>query len=131
MHLTNLPLIAGLARTVARLGERQNAQPVAASIDTPHYRASDLRPLRFRHALAQSAAHLELGATSPSREPMLSDRSGMPSRAMERNFAREIEGNALQVEHGTVKKAPESADGQRMMKLYRKPMAMPRQATGS
>jgi len=131
MDLANLPLFSAITRKMSWLTNRQRvlAENVA-NVDTPQYKAADLRPLDFRSELAQFQGKLQPVATDPNHL------SGTvpPSEGEEQELAnpteRDINGNTVSIEDEMMKVSETMADYQLMTSLYKKQIGMIKQALG-
>jgi flagellar basal-body rod protein FlgB len=131
MDLAQLPLFAALSRKINWLTERQRvlAENVA-NVDTPHYHASDLRPLDFRKELSQAEQRLQPVATHPMH---LSGTvpAGTAAKAVESPAAdRQIDGNTVSLEDELMKVSETAADYQLMTNLYKKQIGLLKTAIG-
>jgi flagellar basal-body rod protein FlgB len=133
MDLANLPLFSAISRKMNWLTARQNllAQNVA-NVDTPQYKAVDLRPLDFRGELAQAQGQpqLQLASTSPGHlSTPVSDLSGDGATQKE-TFERDINGNTVSIEDEMMKVTETPSDYQLITSLYKKQIGLLKQAIG-
>ena len=127
MDLTSIPLFSALTRKMSWLSQRQTvlAQNVA-NVDTPGYRASDLRPLDFRSELAYAGgagagtATLTPTVTNPAHLKGFASVNGTQSSPDRAPEERELNGNTVSMEDQMMKVSETSADYQMMTNLYKK-----------
>jgi flagellar basal-body rod protein FlgB len=132
MDLANLPLFSAITRKMSWLTNRQRvlAQNVA-NVDTPQYKATDLRPLDFRSELAQLQGRLQPATTDPGHLAgtiPVSDEAA--AEAQEQPVERDINGNTVSIEDEMMKVSDTMADYQLMTSLYKKQIGMFKQAIG-
>jgi flagellar basal-body rod protein FlgB len=132
MDLANLPLFSAITRKMGWLTNRQRvlAENVA-NVDTPQYKAMDLRPLDFRGELAQLQGRLQPVTTDPNHLagtiPVADDAAGEQA---EQPVERDINGNTVSIEDEMMKVSDTMADYQLMTSLYKKQIGMFKQALG-
>jgi flagellar basal-body rod protein FlgB len=127
-----LGLIQMLTTKMTYDAERQKtlAQNIA-NIDTPGYRAQDLKPLSFSNVLAVQTAHVPLAVTNPMH--MNSSTASMDSFRTEiskNTFERTPTGGTVVVEEQMMKVAQNATDYQMVTGLYKKVGNLFRQALG-
>lgn len=132
MMTVRFDIVEMLKVKMAYDAERQKvlAQNIA-NIDTPNYRASDLKPLDFHNVLAAETSHVPLAATSPMH---LSSRtagtSAFQSEHSKRPFERTPTGGTVVLEEQMMKVAQNATDYQMSTSLYKKVHNLFRQALG-
>jgi flagellar basal-body rod protein FlgB len=131
MDLANLPLFSAITRKMNWLTSRQKvlAENVA-NVDTPQYKAADLRPLDFRNELAQAEGRLQPVSTDPrhlSGTVLASEGEEQPLADAEE---RDISGNTVSLEDEMMKVSETMADYQLMTSLYKKQIGMLKEALG-
>jgi len=132
MDLSTLPLFGAIARKMAWLTQRQRvlAENIA-NVNTPHYKAADLKPLDFQKALSQTNGRLELVATDPRH---LAGKPSAPFQAddalLKTPIDRTIAGNTVSMEDEMIKVSETGADYQLMTNLYKKQLGMLKEAIG-
>jgi flagellar basal-body rod protein FlgB len=132
MDLANLPLFSAITRKMSWLTNRQRvlAENVA-NVDTPQYKATDLRPLDFRSELAQLQGRLQPATTDPAHLAgtiPASDESA--AEEQDQPVERDINGNTVSIEDEMMKVSDTMADYQLMTSLYKKQIGMFKQAIG-
>ncbi len=132
-----MPLFSALTRKMSWLTQRQAvlAQNVS-HVDTPGYRAVELRPLDFRRELAafarkdggaapaDSAPTLTPAMTNPGHMAGIVEASAVKPVADKTTPDRAINGNTVSLEDEMEKVAQNSSDYQLMTNLYKKQVAM-------
>ena len=131
MDLANLPLFSAITRKMNWLTSRQKvlAENVA-NVDTPQYKAADLRPLDFRNELAKTEGRLQPVSTDPrhlSGSVRASEGQAQPLAEAEE---RDINGNTVSLEDEMMKVSETMADYQLMTSLYKKQIGMLKEALG-
>ncbi len=130
MDLANLPLFQALSRKMNWLTARQDVlSRNVANLDTPHYQASDLRPLDFRSTLAGASARLQPVATD-ARHLSGSLPAAPPAELMKTHDDLSINGNSVSVEDEMMKVSDTASDYQLMTNLYKKQLGMLKAAIG-
>lgn len=132
MDLNTLPLFSLISQRLGWLTERQKvlAENVA-NIDTPGYRARDLKPVDFGKLAAAAADRLQPAATNPRH--MTSAGTGATART---EFTKPIpgeatlSGNTVSIETEMMKVAETAMDHQLVTNLYRKHVGMLRAVLG-
>jgi|SRR5580658_2970505 flagellar basal-body rod protein FlgB len=131
MDLANLPLFSAITRKMSWLTSRQRvlAENVA-NVDTPQYKAADLRPLDFRNELAQLQGKLQPKATDPNHLSGTIPASSAEEQTVAEPVERDINGNTVSIEDEMMKVSDTMADYQLMTSLYKKQIGMLKQALG-
>jgi flagellar basal-body rod protein FlgB len=131
MDLANLPLFSAITRKMSWLTSRQRvlAENVA-NVDTPQYKAADLRPLDFRRELAQFQGKLQPVATDPKHLSGTVPVSASAEETVADPVERDINGNTVSVEDEMIKVSDSMADYQLMTSLYKKQIGMIKAALG-
>lgn len=133
MDLRKIPLFDMMARRLAWLGQRQQVLATnIANADTPDYKPRDVKPLDFaqmaRGAMAPlqpvstHAAHLPGRPQAPGSTPLQKDRDPIETT---------ISGNAVTIEEQLMKANQNATDYELTTNLYRKHLAMFREAVRS
>jgi flagellar basal-body rod protein FlgB len=132
MDLANLPLFAALSRKMEWLSDRQKVlSENVANADTPHYQASDLRPLDFKKELSQASGRLELASTDPQHITATPSANAIPADMLVKtDDDRELDGNTVSLEDEMIKVSQTTADYQLMTNLYKKQIGMLKEAIG-
>jgi flagellar basal-body rod protein FlgB len=128
----SLDLVEMLKVKMAYDGERQKvlAQNIA-NIDTPGYRASDLKPLSFENELAMETARVPLAVTSPMHMNSSTHSTGRFRTEISKNtFERTPTGGTVVIEEQMMKVAQNATDYQMTTSLYKKVGNLFRQALG-
>jgi flagellar basal-body rod protein FlgB len=131
MDLANLPLFSAITRKMNWLTSRQRvlAENVA-NVDTPRYKAADLRPLDFRSELAQLQGKLQPLKTDPNHLAGTVLASAEQEQATANPVERDINGNTVSIEDEMMKVSETMADYQLMTSLYKKQIGLFKQALG-
>jgi flagellar basal-body rod protein FlgB len=131
MDLANLPLFSAIQRKMNWLTSRQKvlAENVA-NVDTPQYKAADLRPLDFRNELAQAEGRLQPVATDPRHMSGTIPASEGQAQPLATQEERDINGNTVSLEDEMMKVSETAADYQLMTSLYKKQIGMLKEALG-
>jgi flagellar basal-body rod protein FlgB len=131
MDLADLPLFSAITRKMSWLTGRQRvlAENVA-NVDTPHYKAADLRPLDFRHELAQIRGKLQPVATDSKHLSGTVPASANQEAPLANPIERDISGNTVSIEEEMMKVSDTMADYQLMTSLYKKQIGMIKAALG-
>jgi flagellar basal-body rod protein FlgB len=127
-----LDLIQMMKVKMAYDGERQKvlAQNIA-NVDTPGYRAADLKPLSFKNVLAAQTAQTPLFVTSTMHMTGTRPQSDMFRTEISKNtFERTPTGGTVVVEEQMMKVAQNATDYQMTTSLYKKVGNLFRQALG-
>lgn len=127
MDLASLPLFSALTRKMGWDTARQEvlAQNVA-NVDTPEYRASDIRPLDFSAELRSSAAgagsmpELAQAVTSPLDIGFTGQGDTYDATPDNTVNDREINGNTVSLEDQLMQVSETASDYQLMTNLYKK-----------
>jgi flagellar basal-body rod protein FlgB len=132
MDLNSLPLFSMISQRLGWLTERQKvlAENVA-NIDTPGYRARDLKPVDFGKLAAQAIDRLQPAATNPRH--MAASGTGATARTeFTPPIAGEatLSGNTVSIESEMMKVAETAMDHQLITNLYRKHVGMLRAVLG-
>lgn len=133
MDLRKIPLFDMMARRLAWLGQRQQVLATnIANADTPDYKPRDVKPLDFavmargHMAPLQPAvthrAHLAAAGPEPGTAPVEKDKNPIETT---------ISGNAVTIEEELMKANQNAADYELTTNLYRKHLAMFREALRS
>jgi len=131
MDLNSLPLFSALTRKMSWLTARQAvlAENVA-NVDTPGFKASDLRPLDFSAELKSVAAG---NSSFPQLTPTITSPLDIAASTPPDAFAtvqdnntddREINGNSVSVEDQMMQVSETASDYQLMSNLYKKQVGM-------
>jgi flagellar basal-body rod protein FlgB len=131
MDLANLPLFSAITRKMNWLTNRQRvlAENVA-NVDTPQYKAADLRPLDFRGELTQAQGKLQPVATDPKHLNGTIPVSTAQEQVVADQTERDISGNTVSLEDEMMKVSETMADYQLMTSLYKKQVGMLKEAIG-
>jgi flagellar basal-body rod protein FlgB len=135
MDLGNLPLFSAISRKMNWLSERQKllAQNVA-NVDTPKYKAVDLRPLDFRSELAQAQgqgqAQLQLASTDPSHLAAPAADLSSDAATFQEGDERDISGNTVSIEDEMMKVSETTTDYELITNLYKKQIGLLKEAIG-
>jgi flagellar basal-body rod protein FlgB len=134
MDLGNLPLFSAISRKMNWLSERQKllAQNVA-NVDTPKYKAVDLRPLDFRSELAQAQGQgqLQLASTSANHLPApAADLGSDDTATVKETDERDINGNTVSIEDEMMKVSETTTDYELITNLYKKQIGLLKEAIG-
>ncbi len=131
MDLAKLPLFGALTRKMNWLTAREKvlAENVA-NVNTPNYKASDLRPLDFRQELASTQTRLQPVTTDPRHltGTLVSTEARLETKPTEE--ARNLDGNTVSIEDEMLKVSQTAADYQLMTNLYRKQVGILKEAIG-
>lgn len=130
MDLANLPLFSAITKKMNWLTSRQRvlAENIA-NVDTPRYKATDLRPLDFRDELAQFQ-RLKPTGTDPHHLGGTILASADAAETLEHPIERDINGNTVSIEDEMIKASDTMADYQLMTSLYKKQVGLFKQAIG-
>jgi flagellar basal-body rod protein FlgB len=131
MDLANLPLFSAITRKMNWLTNRQKvlAENVA-NVDTPQYKAADLRPLDFRNELAKTEGRLQVVSTDPRHLSGTVPASEGQAQPLAEAEERDINGNTVSLEDEMMKVSETMADYQLMTSLYKKQIGMLKEALG-
>jgi flagellar basal-body rod protein FlgB len=131
MDLSQIPLFAAIARKMEWLSDRQKVlSENVSNADTPHYQASDLRPLDFSTELKQASGRLQLVSTDPN-HLAAADAEALPAdELIKTHDDRAITGNTVSIEDEMIKVSQTAADYQLMTNLYKKQIGMLKDAIG-
>jgi flagellar basal-body rod protein FlgB len=131
MDLANLPLFSAITRKMSWLTGRQHvlAENVA-NVDTPRYKAADLRPLDFRSELTQIQGKLQPAATDPKHLGGTVPASASREEPLANPIERDISGNTVSIEEEMMKVSDTMANYQLMTSLYKKQIGMIKAALG-
>lgn len=102
-----------------------------ANIDTPGYRAEDLKPLEFKNVLATETSHVPMAVTSPMH--ITGNKGGAERFVVEHSrntFERTPTGGTVVLEEQMMKVAQNATDYQMTTSLYKKVGNLFRQALG-
>jgi flagellar basal-body rod protein FlgB len=132
MDLSKLPLFEMMTKRLSWLGRRQEviAENIA-NADTPHYKPHDLKPLDFGHAVKTEMGKLQLavtntghlGGTVPPGSPFQEGKEKKPIETT-------LSGNSVVFEEQLMKANQTAMDYELTTNLYRKHLAMIREALG-
>lgn len=132
MDLRKLPLFDMMSRRLAWLGARQQViSENIANADTPGYKPRDLQPQNFRNMVGGAVAPLAPVATSPMH--LAGFAPAAPGSRTEREkhpIETTISGNAVTMEQELMKANQTSTDYELTTNLYRKHLAMIKDALG-
>jgi flagellar basal-body rod protein FlgB len=131
MDLANLPLFSAITRKMNWLTNRQSvlAENVA-NVDTPQYKAADLRPLDFRSELAHVQGKLQPVSTDPGHLDGTVPPGPPAGEQAVDPIERDINGNTVSIEEEMMKVSETMADYQLMTSLYKKQIGMIKEALG-
>jgi flagellar basal-body rod protein FlgB len=142
MDLANLPLFSAISRKMNWLSARQKllAQNVA-NVDTPQYKATDLKPLDFKNELARTAGlaseggqaqwgQLQLASTSDSHLQAPPPDPSLDNSAVKETEERDISGNTVSIEGEMMKISETTTDYELITNLYKKQIGMLKLAVG-
>ncbi|MGB8841291.1 MAG: flagellar basal body rod protein FlgB [Aliidongia sp.] len=126
-----MPLFSAITRKMSWLTGRQHilAENVA-NVDTPQYKAADLRPLDFRNELAQFQGKLQPVATDSRHLSGTVPASASREEPLTDPIERDISGNTVSIEEEMMKVSDTMADYQLMTSLYKKQIGMFKAALG-
>lgn len=131
MDLSNLALFKLINRKMDWHTQRQEvlAQNIA-NADTPQYRPNDLKPFTFRDALSDSR-RMKPASTNPAHLTGTVPEGGSAKEQRVRNpYETAPDGNAVVLEEQIMKVSQNNMDYQTITNLYRKQVAMLKQAIG-
>jgi len=131
MDLANMSLFSALTRKMSWLTNRQKvlAENVA-NVDTPQYKAADLRPLDFRNELAKTEGRLQMASTDERHLSGTIPANEGEEQPLAEQEERDINGNTVSVEDEMMKVSETMADYQLMTSLYKKQIGMLKEALG-
>jgi flagellar basal-body rod protein FlgB len=131
MDLANLPLFSAITRKMNWLTNRQKvlAENVA-NVDTPQYKAADLRPLDFRNELAKTEGRLQMVSTDQRHLSGTVPANEGQAQPLAQAEERDINGNTVSLEDEMMKVSETMADYQLMTSLYKKQIGMLKEALG-
>ncbi len=132
MNLPHLNLLSALTQKMSWLNDRQRvlAENVA-NVDTPCYRAADLRPLDFGSELSLAQHKLQPVATDPGHITLVSAESGGGDQGPNKvPDDLTLNGNTVSMEEEMVKVSDTASDYQLMTNLYKKQLGMLKLAIG-
>lgn len=131
MDLAKLPLFGALTRKMNWLTAREKvlAENVA-NVNTPNYKASDLRPLDFRQELASVQPKLQPVTTDPKHLTGTVPARDVALETQTTEEARNLDGNTVSIEDEMLKVSQTAADYQLMTNLYRKQVGILKEAIG-
>ena len=133
MDLRKIPLFDMMARRLSWLGQRQQVLATnIANADTPHYKPRDLKPLDFAQMASGHMAKLEPAVTNPLH--MASTNAPDETSAKEKSkqpVETTISGNAVTLEEELMKANQNATNYELTTNLYRKHLAMFREALRS
>ena len=134
MDVSKLPLFEALSERLHWLGQRQQvlAQNIA-NLNTPGYRASDLRESDFARMVGRSGRRLTLASSGGAIAGGDGLRGGKPYEVVPDTKSGETtpSGNAVQLEDQLMKVADTQMGYQTAIGLYKKHLALIRMALGS
>jgi len=131
MDLGNLALFKLMGRKMGWLTQRQEvlAQNIA-NADTPQYKAQELKPFSFRDALSEGR-RLQPAATAAAHLTGTTAASGTVREQRVRNpYETSPDGNSVVIEEQMMKLSQNGMDYQTVTNLYRKQVALLKQAMG-
>ncbi|MGB8274686.1 MAG: flagellar basal body protein [Alphaproteobacteria bacterium] len=131
MDLRKLPLFQMMTKRLSWLGARQEvlARNIA-NADTPGYKPLDVKPLEFGRAVKTEMAKLELASTSPSHLTGTIPESSFQTDKEKNPIETTLSGNAVVFEEQLMKANQTAMDYEMTTNLYRKHLAMIREALG-
>ena len=133
MDISKLPLFEAMTERMHWLGQRQNvlAQNIA-NLNTPGYRALDLRESDFARMVGRSHRKLTLASTGGAALGSGGLQSGKPYDVVPDPTPAETtpSGNGVMLEDQLMKVADTQADYQATISLYKKHLALIRLALG-
>jgi flagellar basal-body rod protein FlgB len=132
MDLEQMGLFKLMSRKMGYLGDRQQvlAQNIA-NMNTPDYKASDLKPFTFRNALADSRRLTPTATSASHLSGTVAEGMRSKSGRDHMNYETTPDGNGVVIEQQMLKMAETSNDYQTMLNLYRKQVNMIRTAIRS
>ncbi len=125
MNPSNLPLFSLIAQRMGWLSERHKvlAENVA-NVDTPNYKARDVKPVDFAALASKAGARLGPAVTDPRH---IEPRGGASARAVATKDGKAeatLSGNTVSMEAELMKVADTAMDYQLVSNLYRKQIGM-------
>jgi flagellar basal-body rod protein FlgB len=133
MDLRKLPIFAMMSKRMAWLAQRQQvlAQNIA-NADTPGYKPRDLKPLGFKELARNSLASLKPKATHGSHiaTPSGARATGFSQTVQKETAETTLSGNAVVLEEQLMKANQTAMDYEMTTNLYRKHVAMIKDALG-
>jgi flagellar basal-body rod protein FlgB len=125
MNPSNLPLFSLIAQRMGWLSERHKvlAENVA-NVDTPNYKARDVKPMDFAALASKAGARLGPAATDPRH---IQPSGGSATKATATKDAKAeatLSGNTVSLESELMKVADTAMDYQLVTNLYRKQIGM-------
>jgi flagellar basal-body rod protein FlgB len=124
MDLSRLQIFSKFVQHMSWLGERQKvlAQNIA-NVDTPGYKARDIRPFEFRPPGAAGAGRLGMAQSSPAHS-VGTDQSLAQGGLTVKQKETTQSGNSVTLDHELMKSADTAMDYQLVTSLYRKQIGM-------
>lgn len=124
MNLSKLPLFSMISQRLGWLTERQRvlAENIA-NIDTPGYKARDLKAARFDEQLKSAGGRLAPASTDP-RHLALRSGTNKPEAVKTKGGETTLSGNSVSLESELMKVADTATDYQLITNLYRKQIGM-------
>jgi flagellar basal-body rod protein FlgB len=132
MDLSRLPLFEMMTKRLSWLGRRQEvlAENIA-NADTPHYKPRDLKPLDFGQAVSAEMGKLQLVATNPEHlAGTVPPGSAFQDAREKKPIETTLSGNSVVFEEQLMKANQTAMDYELTTNLYRKHLAMIREALG-
>lgn len=125
MNLTNLPLFSLISQRMGWLSERQKviAENVA-NVDTPNYKARDLKPVDFAALAGVAGGRLGQSITDPRHIDPRGGNSAKAAAVKNAKAEATLSGNTVSVESEMMKVADTAMDYQLITNLYRKQIGM-------
>ena len=133
MDLRKIPLFDMMARRLAWLGQRQQVLATnIANADTPDFKPRDVKPLDFAQMARGAMVKLQPVATNPAHLPARPQAAGnSPLEKDKSPVETTISGNAVTIEEELMKANQNATDYELTTNLYRKHLAMFRDALRS
>jgi flagellar basal-body rod protein FlgB len=125
MNPSNLPLFSLIAQRMGWLSERHKvlAENVA-NVDTPNYKARDVKPIDFAALASKAGARLGPAATDPRHIQASSGASTKAAVTKDAKAEATLSGNTVSLESELMKVADTAMDYQLVTNLYRKQIGM-------
>lgn len=130
MDTSQIPLFAALNKRMAWLNERQTvlAENVA-NVDTPGYKAQDLKQPDFSQMLAATSGKLTLATSDPGH--ITSTPGGASFEIVKTEGSQSPNGNNVQLDEQALKVSQNASEFSLMETLYRSQLGLVKMALGS
>jgi flagellar basal-body rod protein FlgB len=125
MNPSNLPLFSLIAQRMGWLSERHKvlAENVA-NVDTPNYKARDVKPVDFASLASKAGARLGPAVTDPRHIEPRATASTKVVATKDGKAEATLSGNTVSIEAELMKVAETAMDYQLITNLYRKQIGM-------